>query len=109
MKKKIKVIIKDPGKKPRCVWISNTLENLQKVVGGYIEAVTIASDMCIICNEEGRLRNLPYNCDICGVSFVGTIVFVGVSEDEFCSVPVDYKTLKAIMPKMWEDCKNGQV
>ena len=35
MKKKIKVIIKEPGKKPRCVYISNTLENLQKTVGGY--------------------------------------------------------------------------
>lgn len=28
--RKIKVIIKEPGKKPRCVNISDTLENLQK-------------------------------------------------------------------------------
>ena len=102
MKKKIKVIIKDPGKKPRCVHISNTLLNLQKVVGGYIETVTIASDMCIICNEEGRLRNLPYNCDICGVSFVGTIVFVGVSEDEFCDVPICFDEAKRLFKGIWE-------
>ncbi len=99
---KIKVIIKDPGKKPRCVYISNTLENLQKTVGGYIETVTIASDMCIICNEEGRFRNLPYNCDICGVSFVGTIIFVGVSEDEFCDVPVDFDKAKVLFKGLWE-------
>lgn len=109
MSKKIKVIIKEPAKKPRCVWISNTLENLQKTVGGYIETVTVASDMVIICNEEGRLRNLPYNCDVCGVSFVGTIIFCGVSEDEFCDIPVDYQALKNLMPGMWEDCENGKV
>ena len=49
---KISVLIKGPGKNPRHVWISNTLENLQKTVGGYIESVTLATDMCIICNEE---------------------------------------------------------
>lgn len=102
MKKKIKVIIKEPAKKPRCVYISNTLENLQKTVGGYIETVTIASDMCIICNEEGRLRNLPYNCDVCGVSFVGTIIFCGVSEDEFCDVPIDFDKAKKLFKGIWE-------
>lgn len=39
MKQKISVIIKEPDKKPRHVYISNTLENLQKTVGGYIETV----------------------------------------------------------------------
>ena len=33
---KIKVIVKDPGKPARVVWISNTLENLQRTVGGRI-------------------------------------------------------------------------
>ena len=100
---KIRVIIKDPGKKPRCVNISNTLENLQKTVGGYIETVTIASDMVIICNEEGRLQDLPYNCNVCGIDYVGTIIFCGVSEDEFCDVPVEYKVLKGMLPELWEE------
>lgn len=34
MSRKISVLIKEPGKSPRHVWISNTLENLQKTVGG---------------------------------------------------------------------------
>ena len=100
---KIRVIIKDPGKKPRCVNISNTLENLQKTVGGYIETVTIASDMVIICNEEGRLLDLPYNCNVCGIDYVGTIIFCGMSEDEFCDLPVEYKELKWMLPGLWED------
>lgn len=84
---KIKVIIKRPGEDPQKKSINNNLETLQLIVGGYIESVTLATDLAIICNEEGRIMGLPYNCDICGASFVGPIIFVGVSGDEFCSVP----------------------
>ena len=37
-----------------------TLEELQKFVGGYIEAVPYANPVAY-CNEEGRLNNLPLN------------------------------------------------
>ena len=84
---KIKVIIKEPGKKARFAWISPSLKNLQNWVGGFIETVTIAEDLVIICNEEGRLLDLPYNFDFCNLSFVGTVIFAGVDEDEFCSIP----------------------
>ena len=39
---KISVIIKEPGRRPRHVWIENSLKNLQKTVNGYIETVTLA-------------------------------------------------------------------
>ena len=56
---KISVLIKEPGKTPRHVHIGNTLSNLQNTVGGYIETVTLRSDLVVICNEEGRLKRLP--------------------------------------------------
>ena len=99
---KIKVFIKNPGKKLRSVSISNTLENLQKTVGGYIETVTLASDLVIICNEEGKLLNLPYNCDILNWAFVGTLIFAGVNGDEFGNVPVKYQAMKTLFPQLFE-------
>ena len=102
MAHKIKVFIKDPGKKLRSVSISNTLGNLQKTVGGYIETVTLFSDLVIICNEEGKLLNLPYNCDILNKSFVGTLIFAGVDGDEFGDVPVKYQAIKEIFPQLFE-------
>lgn len=54
----MKVIYKAPGCQPEPRDIPNTLEELQAAVGGYIETVTIASDVVIICNEEGRLPDL---------------------------------------------------
>ncbi len=80
------VVIKEPGELPRMAAVSNTLETMQQLVGGYIETVTICSDFAIVCNEEGRLRGLPENVDVCGYSFVGTIVFVGVRRGRFVSL-----------------------
>lgn len=99
---KIKVIIKQPGREPYVTNISNTLDNLQKTVGGYIETVTLCSDLVVICNEEGRLRGLPRNCDVLGVDFVGTIVFARIDGDEFCDIPCDYQVFKQIFPHLWE-------
>lgn len=82
----MKVIIKEPGQRPRETEIENSLSALQEAVGGYVETVTLAEDCCIICNEEGRLQGLPYNLTFCGVSFVGTILFVGVAGDEFADL-----------------------
>ena len=82
----MKVIIKEPGQRPRVTEIENSLSALQQAVGGYIETVTLAEDYCIICNEEGRLQGLPYNLTFGEISFVGTILFVGVAEDEFADL-----------------------
>ena len=78
----MKAIRKKPGAQPEIIEVDNTLKALQAEVDGYIETVTIASDVVVICNEEGVLRGLPYNC-----RFVGTILVVGHSRDEFCDVP----------------------
>ena len=82
----MKAIRKKPGCAPELVEVDNTLKALQTEVGGYIETVSIA-DVVIICNEEGRLCGLPYNCRFVGVDFVGTILVVGRDRDEFCDVP----------------------
>lgn len=44
--------------------IDNTLEALQEFVGGYIETVTITEKLVLICNEEGKIKNLPKNREL---------------------------------------------
>ena len=99
---KIHVYSKRVGEIPRSVWISPTLANLQRTVGGYIETVTLARDLVIICDEEGRIKDKPYNCTVCGCDFRGDIIFCGVDGDDFGSVPVDYQTFKKLFPQLWE-------
>lgn len=83
----MKAIRKKPGCAPEIIEVENTLKALQAEVGGYIETVTIASDAVVICNEEGRLRGMSYNCLFFGMVFVSTILVVGRNKDEFCDVP----------------------
>ena len=84
----ILVCIKKPGEEPAIEPLfDNTLDAFQKAVGGYIETVTIATDLTLVCNEEGRIRCLPYNTTICGLPIYGTVLAVGVKGDEFASVP----------------------
>ena len=100
--KKINVLIKDPGKKPRHVNISDSLGNLQKTVDGFIQTVTIATDLVIICNEEGLIRDLPYNCTICGAKLCGTIIMCGVDRDEFADLPCSWDDIKRLFPALFE-------
>lgn len=58
----MKAIRKKPGCEPELIDIDNTLKALQTEIGGYIETVTIASDVVVICNEEGVRLGMPYNC-----------------------------------------------
>ena len=79
-------IIKQPGEPAKRIDIDNTLQALQKAVGGYIETVTLFEDITLICNEEGRLMGLPYNMEFLGIHFVGPVLAVGRIEDEFRSL-----------------------
>lgn len=88
-KDRIKAIYKAPGKAPVFIEIENKLEALQRAIGGYLEPVTITTDCCILCDEEGRLKGLPYNCKILNTEFVGPLLIVGVDGEEFCDVTVD--------------------
>lgn len=83
----MKAIRKKPGCTPEIIEVDNTLKALQTEVGGYIETVTIASDVVVICNEEGVPLGMPYNCRFVDVDFVGPILVVGRNKDEFCDVP----------------------
>lgn len=88
--KTLRVIAKEPGKPFTVKRIPDTLEDLQKAVGGYIEVVHLWGDLAVVCNEEGRLRGLPYNVTIDGVSFVGDILLVGTEGEEFEDIDDDF-------------------
>ena len=69
--------------------VENTLSALQEAVDGYIETVTMADDFVVICNEEGCIQSLPYNCTLLGdIDLYGTILIAGMKDDEFTDVSI---------------------
>ena len=59
---KISVLLIEPNKYPKMIEIDDTLEAMQKVVGGDIEEyMPFDDDVAIICNGEGKVNGLPPN------------------------------------------------
>ena len=77
-----KVLVVAPDKAPEVVDLPDGLDPMQKLVGGWIENVTLEGDpdlggIGLICNEEGKLMGLPWNRflpeiedTICGTFFI---------------------------------------
>lgn len=58
----IRVVLLEPQKEARVAEIGSSLQSMQSVVGGLIEAVyPFEEQVCIVCNEEGKLQGLPLN------------------------------------------------
>ena len=60
----IKVLALLPMELPKEIELDNTLEAMQKFVGGMIECITLSdvgSEVTLVCNDEGKLLGLPLN------------------------------------------------
>ena len=79
--KTIKALMVEPGKKPCECTLVNELRELQKAVSigadnvGLIEILDLEEDVCLLCNEEGKLIGLQPNRRfgqdiLCGVFYV---------------------------------------
>ena len=73
--------------------IDGSLESMQKIVGGTIQAVYAFDEpVCIVCNDEGKLLGLPMNralTDESGVPYdivCGTFFVVGIGDADFTSL-----------------------
>lgn len=58
----MKVVLLEPGKMAKVVEMGTSLEAMQQAVGGMIEAYyPFAEEVCIVCNEEGKINGMPLN------------------------------------------------
>ncbi len=91
------VLIVELGKPPREATIDDTLQSMQDIVGGYIQALYPFdnADAALVCNDEGKLMGLqpnrPLRDDTGKVYDIvcGTFFMVGVRGDSFCSLSKD--------------------
>ena len=99
--RKIRAIVKRPDEKyGHMTNVSNRLENLQRIVGGYIEVVTLPNGVLCICNEDGKNMGLEENFRIPGDVIVGTVIICGQSGEEFSDIPIEMAAWK-----LWMDAR----
>ncbi len=88
----MKVLKVEPGKEPAVIEISGDLESLQKEVEGPIEAIYPEDDIALICNEEGKITDLPLNRALKDETgeildiIAGSFLITGLGEEDFCSL-----------------------
>ena len=90
---RIRVLLVEPGEKPRLVTVPHTLDELQKLVGGYIAATYPWEDLvAVVCDDDGIAKGYPPNrllVDEEGKPYdilKGTFFICGLGSDDFASI-----------------------
>ena len=89
----MRVLVVEPERRPGPREIDGSLESMQGIVGGLIQPVYPFDDpVALVCNDEGKLMNLPANRglrdkdgQIYDIVF-GTFFLCGVDSNHFSSL-----------------------
>lgn len=119
MAEEIRVLLIEPGEKPRLKTVPHTLESLQELVGGTIQAVYPFSEpVAVICDDEGKLKKYVPNralVDEEGEPYdiiAGTFFICGLGSGNFASISdelADQFTEMFFWPEMFMRTLEGQV
>lgn len=96
----MKVLVVEPERRPEVREIDGSLKAMQDIVGGLIQPIYLDDSVALVCNDEGKLMNLPANrglrdrdgqiCDIvCGTFFL-------------CGAPADCDHFTSLTPEQIE-------
>lgn len=87
----MKILVIAPNDRPKRVKIPHTLEEMQRVVGGHIQAVYPWKDLvALVCDEEGLINGKSLNRYIMpGMVIAGTFFICGLGKEDFTDLPDD--------------------
>ena len=100
----INVLLCEAGKRARVVEMEDSLEAMQKLVGGLIEEyMPFEDDVALICNDEGKMLGLPMNRAIPGED--GKIMDVICGDFFICYAPIESERFLSLPPELEEKYK----
>jgi hypothetical protein len=103
----MKVLVVEPLKEPYSKEIDGSLESMQNIVGGLIQAIYPFDhpEIALICNEEGKLMRLPLNRSLFDKE--GNIVDIVAGTFFLFSAPRDSETFESLTDEQIETTKNA--
>ena len=57
----MRVLVIEPERRPEVREIDDSLKAMQQIVGGLIQPIYLDDSVALVCNDEGKLMNLPPN------------------------------------------------
>lgn len=90
-----RVLLVEPGKRPRTVDLPDTLEAMQQAVGGLIQAIyPFEEPVALVCNDKGKLLGLPLNRGLRTEN--GTLYDIVCGTFFLCATPPDSDSFESL-------------
>ena len=90
------ILLVSPGQVPRKITIEDTLDAMQRTVGGPIQAVyPFEEPVALICHEEGKLLPLPLNRALRSPD-TGEIYDIIAGDFFLCAAPPDSERFESL-------------
>ena len=98
----MRILVVEPERRPVVREIDGSLKAMQKIVGGLIQPIPIIGepDTVLICNDEGKLLNLPANRGLRDET--GQIYDIVCGTFFICGAPVDCDHFTSLTPEQIE-------
>ena len=100
-KDRLEVLYVRPNEEAKFIEIDNDIDSMQELVDGFIEEyMPFDDEVAVICNEEGKIKNLDFNRGIydengklldiiCGSFF---LCYAPIESEKFLPLPANLRT-----------------
>ncbi len=97
----MRVLVIEPERRPEVKEINDSLEAMQGIVGGLIQPIyPFADSVALVCNDEGKLLDMPANRGLRGKD--GQIYDIVFGTFFLCGAPADCDHFTSLTPEQIE-------
>lgn len=97
----MRVLVVEPERRPEVKEIDGSLKSMQEIVGGWIQALfPFDEPLALVCNDEGKLMNLPANRGLRDRN--GQIYDIVCGTFFLCGAPADSDHFTSLTPEQIE-------
>jgi len=97
----MRILVVEPRHRPEPKEIDGSLETMQHIVGGLIQSIYPFDDsVALVCNDEGKLMNLPANRGLKDKN--GQIYDIIFGTFFLCGAPTDTDRFASLTPEQVE-------
>ena len=90
----MKVLKLEPGEHPKELEITDSLESMQSIVGGMIQAIyPFEDEVALVCNDDGKCFGLPANR---ALYMDGEMVDIICGSAFICAAPSDSDSFQSL-------------
>lgn len=101
----MRVLIVEPERRPEAREIEDSLNAMQEIVGGLIQSIyPFDEPVALICNDEGKMINLPMNRGLRDKN--GQIYDIVSGTFFLCGAPADSNHFASLTPEQIERYEN---